>query len=195
METPLDVVTTALSLTVVQTAKGTKSNSQPKYKSTKALPSKPLFFLGEGNNSELIQKVMEEVGWERSDNRDRFKLKWVQLKSSVTFREFKEGIQMVNHFPNMDLIGNKRNLVESLREYCRIQCRINPMKPITLNDFLPETFILDSPREKEQFLTTIHSEGSMWICKPTHRNQGQGKINTCSSFHLDGTLSDHNFIF
>ena len=71
METPLDVVTTALSLTVVQTAKGTKSNSQPKYKSTKALPSKPLFFLGEGNNSELIQKVMEEVGWERSDNVSR----------------------------------------------------------------------------------------------------------------------------
>ena len=176
METPSDVVITAVSAMSVQTAKSSKPNSQLRYKSTRALPSKPLFFLGEGNNSELIQKVMEEIGWQRSDNRDRFKLKWVQLKASVTFREFKEGIQMVNHFPNMDLIGNKRNLVESLREHSRIQFRVNPTKPITLNEFLPETFILDSPREKEQFLTTIRSEGSMWICKPTHRNQGQGNV-------------------
>ncbi|KAI6659306.1 hypothetical protein LOD99_14977 [Oopsacas minuta] len=173
METPLGTGI-IVSPTLAHTTKGAKSVPQSKFKSTRALPSKPLFFLGEGNNCELIQAIMEEMGWERSENRERFKLKWVQVKSSITFKEFKEGIQIVNHFPNMELIGNKRNLAESLREYSRIQFRFNPTKPITLNEFLPETFILDSPREKEEFLKTIHSEGSMWICKPTHRNQGQG---------------------
>ena len=158
----------------VHTAKGARPVAQPKLRGTKALPSKPLFFLGEGNNCELISAVMEEMGWERSDSRERFKLKWVQLKSSIVYREFKEGIQMVNHFPNMELIGNKRNLVESLREYSRIQFRVSPSKPIVLTDFLPETFLLDNSREKELFLSTIQSEGGIWICKPTHRNQGQG---------------------
>ena len=176
MEGPVVRELPAVSPTRVHTAKGAKSVAQPRLRGTKALPSKPLFFLGEGNNCELILAVMEEMGWERSDNRERFKLKWVQLKSTIVYREFKEGIQMVNHFPNMELIGNKRNLVESLREYSIFQLRFNPTKPIVLTDFLPETFLLDNPREKETFLHTIQSEGSMWICKPTHRNQGQGVI-------------------
>ena len=176
MECPVSRELPAVSPTRPHTAKGRRSVTQPRFRGTKALPSKPLFYLGEGNNSELILAIMEEMEWERSDNRERFKLKWVQLKSSIVYREFKEGIQMVNHFPNMDLIGNKRSLVESLREHSRFQLRFNPTKPIVLTDFLPETFILDNPREKEIFLNTIQSEGSMWICKPTHRNQGQGVI-------------------
>ena len=56
---------------------------------------------------------------------------------------------MVNHIPNCNLLTNKLGLLNSLQEYDRV-CQAVKKRAMTL-DFIPETFRLDDPRDRNVF--------------------------------------------
>ena len=101
------------------------------------------------------------MGWKRTmdKNFDNFKLRWTETKGGVNFNSFREGEQLVNHIPNCDLITNKLGLLLTLREYERVTWAVKNRAPrLPMADFVPETFILDDRREREQFLEQFKGE-------------------------------------
>ena len=50
-----------------------------------------------------------------------FTLKWVETNRQINHREFREGEQLVNHFPNISILTTKIGLLESLRAFERLQ--------------------------------------------------------------------------
>lgn len=62
------------------------------------------------------------MGWiklgEKASN--SFTLKWVELKQHIDYKNFREGEQMVNRIPNIQLLTTKIGLLESLRSYCKL---------------------------------------------------------------------------
>ena len=99
---------------------------------------------------------------------------------------------MVNHIPNCDVLTNKQGLLLSLQDYNRMNFLVRHNKV----DFLPETYRLDEPKDRDKVGILIKgrfsvwlnahgyrvdfnrwilvAEGDVWICKPTGRNQGKG---------------------
>ena len=59
---------------------------------------------------------------------------------------------MVNHIPNCNLLTNKLGLLNSLQEYDRM-CAAVKKRSLKL-DFIPETFRLDDPRDRNAFANT-----------------------------------------
>ena len=107
-----------------------------------------------------VSDALEALGWRRSKDKldENYKLKWTELKSHINYAAFKEGEQLVNHIPNCQLLTNKVGLLSSLQEYERLTTSMNPKakRPkLRLNDFLPETYRLDDPKEREQFFQTF----------------------------------------
>jgi hypothetical protein len=43
----------------------------------------------------------------------------VEIKGQINYKEFKEGEQLVNHIPNINLLTTKIGLLDSLRDYCQ----------------------------------------------------------------------------
>jgi hypothetical protein len=56
---------------------------------------------------------------------------------------------MVNRIPNGSMLTNKLGLLNSLQDYSRI-CNTIQKRPVSL-DFLPETYRLDDPKDREAF--------------------------------------------
>lgn len=69
-----------------------------------------------------VSGALEERGWVRCDDHTStsFTLKWTELKCHIDYKLFREGEQVVNHFPNINLLTTKTGLLESLRSYCKI---------------------------------------------------------------------------
>lgn len=66
---------------------------------------------------------------------------------------FYEGDQMVNHIPNGNLLTNKLGLLNSLQEYERVTLSTKGRPPrLRFSDFVPETYRLDEPKDREEFL-------------------------------------------
>ncbi len=63
---------------------------------------------------------MHKGGWQKSSDKQTYTLKWVELKHHIDYKCFREGEQIVNHFPNINLLTTKIGLLESLRSYCRL---------------------------------------------------------------------------
>ena len=66
------------------------------------------------------------------------------------------GEQLVNHIPNCNLLTNKLGLLNSLQEYSRV-CA-NVQKKAMKLDFIPETYRLDDPKDKELFMDTYKGQ-------------------------------------
>eukprot|EP00118_Oscarella_pearsei_P012767 m.96294 g.96294 ORF g.96294 m.96294 type:complete len:675 (+) comp36906_c0_seq2:68-2092(+) len=150
-----------------------KKESQVKVAAKRQGKPNQTFFIGGGNGVALVETPLVARGWQRIfDNSSRsFKLKWVELKSQIDYLNFREGEQLVNHIPNINLLTTKIGLLDSLRDYCRGGAGV--AKPLELSDFFPETYKVDFKAEREAFLS-VFQEGDVWICKPTAMNQGKG---------------------
>ena len=61
-------------------------------------------------------------GWIKCEDKSStsFMLKWAELKTQINYKLFREGEQIVNHFPNIGVLTTKIGLLESLRSYCKI---------------------------------------------------------------------------
>ena len=80
------------------------------------------------------------------------------------------GEQMVNHFPNCQLLTNKMGLLNSLQSYEQ-KCIERKGKPpnMKLIDFFPETYRLDDLSDRESFFRSfkgeyISSYYNLWYC-------------------------------
>lgn len=69
-------------------------------------------------------------------------------------------IQMVNHFPNPDIITRKTNLVRTLR------------KKFINYDKIPDTYVLGE--DLEMFLARKDIKENIWIVKPEYLHSGKG---------------------
>ena len=60
---------------------------------------------------------------------------------------------MVNHIPNCNLLTNKMGLLTSLQAYERVSTSVKRRDVrIRFHDFIPQTYRLDDPKERELFL-------------------------------------------
>ncbi|CAH8453073.1 unnamed protein product [Schistosoma curassoni] len=138
----------------------------------------PIYYLSRGNNSQLIDTVMTELGWKRTfDRHGDYTLRWTENSIQINYGIFKEGEQLVNHIPNCGLLTNKLGLLISLRDYeRRYQNRFGRLPIMVMDDFFPKTFIVDDPKEREAYFKLQENDEAphMWICKPIGQNQGKG---------------------
>ncbi|CAF0708512.1 unnamed protein product [Brachionus calyciflorus] len=151
------------------------SNKKEKKRTALYPDNSPTFYVGAGNNSELIISILKNLGWEQitESNDDTFRLKWVQCGRSINWNTFREGEQMVNHIPNCSLFTNKLNLLCSLQAFEKSQVQ-NPNKVfIPLEEYLPLTYKLDDRVDRELYFANAKNE-ELWICKPVSMNQGKG---------------------
>lgn len=169
--------------TVKSASKSTKSNNDENRKSISPVDEKenvsksttgkhkkrtglytenlPTFYVGSGNNSELIIDIMKRLGWEQifESNDDSYKFKWVQCGRSINWNSFREGEQIVNHIPNCSLFTNKLNLLCSLQAFEKLQNQSSNKIPnfLPLEEYVPLTYKLDDRVDKETFFATAKS--------------------------------------
>eukprot|EP00063_Salmo_salar_P016022 XP_013990857.1 PREDICTED: protein polyglycylase TTLL10-like isoform X3 [Salmo salar] len=141
------------------------------------------FFFGGGNGASIVTSYCESRGWQRiyDKTREDFKLKWCEIKSPVTYYNFKEGEQLLFQIPNNKVLTTKIGLLSSLREYDRFSSKVNHgrgLRRMKIEEFFPTTFRMDMRDEREAFFAQqegmCDEKTSMWICKPTGLNQGRG---------------------
>jgi hypothetical protein len=147
----------------------------------------PAFYIGGGNGVSLVERPLVAMGWHRIHDRSSrsFRLKWVEIKGQINYKEFKEGEQLVNHIPNINLLTTKIGLLDSLRDYCQAKGK-RARSSFELSEFVPETYKLDLRSEREAFYAAF-KDGDIWICKPTGLNQGKGifLVRDLSKFQSD----------
>ncbi|TNN11389.1 Protein polyglycylase TTLL10 isoform 1 [Schistosoma japonicum] len=135
----------------------------------------PVYYLSRGNNSQLIDTVMTELGWKRTfDRHADFTLRWTENSVQINYAVFKEGEQLVNHIPNCGLLTNKLGLLLSLRDHeRRYQKRFGRLPIMLMDEFFPKTFIVDDPKEREAYFKLQEDDDTspLWICKPIGQNQ------------------------
>uniref|UniRef100_A0A3B5K0N4 Tubulin tyrosine ligase like 10 n=1 Tax=Takifugu rubripes TaxID=31033 RepID=A0A3B5K0N4_TAKRU len=165
----------------------------------------PFFFIAGTNGAAIVSSYCERRGWRRiyDKQRDDFKLKWCETKSSANYCNFREGKQLMYQIPNDAVLTTKIGLLGSLREYEGVSDKIsrgrgpststacsdrtNPSSPrdsrqcvalrrtLKMEEFIPATFRMDLRTEREAFFATVsNTETQMWICKPSGLNQGRG---------------------
>ena len=80
----------------------------------------PLFQLS--HISYRVDQYLTSQGWLKLADKmsQNFTLKWVEVRQNVNFKTFKEGEQLVNRFPNIQLLTTKIGLLENLRSYCKL---------------------------------------------------------------------------
>ncbi|XP_033113737.1 uncharacterized protein LOC117114242 [Anneissia japonica] len=161
-----------------QTDKSRSNSLDVQSSSEKVRGHGPYFYIGGGNGVALVEEPLLARGWCRiyDKHSDNYRLRWVELKSQINYASFKQGDQMVNRIPNGYLLTTKTGLFGSLREYDRVLDRISkPKSPrsIRMNDFFPESFVLDIKSDRDAFFQTF-KDGETWICKPNGMNQGKG---------------------
>jgi hypothetical protein len=71
--------------------------------------------VGPGNNPRLITEILTGMGYLPMGPKQLFstdyRLKWTQTAGEIDFRLFKEGEQLANHFPNIQIITSKNRLL------------------------------------------------------------------------------------
>ncbi|CAB1336385.1 unnamed protein product [Coregonus sp. 'balchen'] len=116
----------------------------------------PFFFFGGGNGASIVTSYCESRGWQRiyDKTREDFKLKWCEIKSPVTYYNFKEGEQLLYQIPNNKVLTTKIGLLSSLREYDRVSSKVNHgrgLRRLKIDEFFPNTFRMDMRDEREAF--------------------------------------------
>ena len=78
-------------------------------KEEEILPKKA--YVGKGNNPGLVKKILESKGFPLMTDKEQFSphyhFKWVQTSSEIDYFSFKEGKQLVNHIPTLNIITVK----------------------------------------------------------------------------------------
>lgn len=95
-------------------------------------------------------------------------LKWVQTSSQVDYFSYKEGKQMVNHIPDLNIITVKTSLLTTLSEF-KSRSQDLKLRPINI---LPKTYRLDVMTDQIEFINDCTK--TLWIYKPRNLNQGKG---------------------
>ncbi|KAL4648379.1 inactive polyglycylase TTLL10 [Arapaima gigas] len=142
----------------------------------------PFFFVGGKNGEMIVTAYCERKGWHRIYDRTRedYKLKWCEIKSVLTYYNFREGEQLLYQIPNNKVLTTKIGLLSSLREYERASRTVHQgysFRRLKMEDFFPTTFRMDIREEREAFFSHVEGECvelDPWICKPTGLNQGRG---------------------
>ena len=89
--------------------------------------SKIKFYVGGGNNSEVVKRVMNTRNWwiECSQPEGHFlNLQWQQTVRGFRFEKLSQNIfakQLFNHFEFHHEISNKSGLLKNLQNYCEVQ--------------------------------------------------------------------------
>ncbi|VDD83567.1 unnamed protein product [Mesocestoides corti] len=146
-------------------------------------PTKPMFFINCYNGAHLVLPVLGRLEWSRVYDRREIPnccFRWTETVLQLNYQIFKECEQMVNHIPNCGHLTNKLGLLLSVRDYAAKR-RLTARRDSSLN-FLPETYWIDDPKEKQTFIHKLCNE-QLWIFKPCGLNQGKG-ISLIRS-HLD----------
>lgn len=146
---------------------GTKADSTAAiYTSPKLRPAGPKrlcpngFFVGSGNNGEMVQGILAEHGFtsvEKSSADVRFV--WIQSLKEINIGAYREGHVFINHLPNtFSALANKKSIAQIVS---------------SLPDFpAPISFDLLDPRSRARFLT-IPDDWKL-IVKPYAANCGRG---------------------
>ena len=99
------------------------------------------FFVGPGNNSELVRQTFERRPWWELGKEDdpELNLKWLQVRSRpVADAVRKAGSkQFLNHLDGLQCIGRKNELYFNLKAYCEQQ-------KIDVHSMAPPTFIVSA---------------------------------------------------
>ncbi|XP_048838869.1 protein polyglycylase TTLL10 isoform X5 [Brienomyrus brachyistius] len=146
--------------------------------------SGPFFFVGGRNGALIVTAYCESKGWHHLHDKRRsdYILKWCEIKSKITYNSFREGQQLLYQIPNNSVLTTKIGLLNSLREYDRVNSKIlhsRGLRKLKMEEFIPETFRMDVRDEQEAFFAQLEAymsgaQSIPWICKPTGLNQGQG---------------------
>ncbi|XP_003385337.1 PREDICTED: protein polyglycylase TTLL10-like [Amphimedon queenslandica] len=130
------------------------------------------YYTTQGNNAiAIVERILNNWQWSKIGDKHTtsFTLKWADLRQQIDYRCFREGEQMVNHFPNISILTTKIGLLESIRSSKRKLLSLR----LPVHQIIPETYRLDIQSEREEFFK-IYVEDELWICKPTGANQGKG---------------------
>jgi hypothetical protein len=119
------------------------------------------FFITQGNNSDLVQAVLEAEGYRRVGTQLNAGLIWTQLLRQVDFETVKEGKQLVNHVPRMHmLISTKKSFRHTTKQIANFP--------------VPPTYDLSDQFDYVSFMSAINGTHTKWILKPFALNQGIG---------------------
>eukprot|EP01028_Stygiella_incarcerata_P000601 TRINITY_DN1089_c0_g1_i1.p2 TRINITY_DN1089_c0_g1~~TRINITY_DN1089_c0_g1_i1.p2 ORF type:complete len:718 (+),score=207.29 TRINITY_DN1089_c0_g1_i1:3793-5946(+) len=161
------------------------------------------FFAVPRNGSEMVVGTLESLGMKRVMDKSvsTFFFRWVECKPDIDYRRFKEGVQLVNHISNSQVLVTKIGLMQSLRDYVRTMSMrtragrvsessadtrtgsssslddekmIEPLKDMA---FFPESYRLDAADERKAFIkraNALEEKETVWIIKPNGANQGKG---------------------
>ena len=103
--------------------------------------NKYTFFVGPGNNSELVRQTFERRAWWELGKEDdpELNLKWLQVRSKpVADAVRKAGSkQFLNHLDGLQCIGRKNELYVNLRSYCE-------RERLDVHSMAPPTFIVSA---------------------------------------------------
>lgn len=104
--------------------------------------------VGKGNNSQLIKDYfLGKDGYNLMSAKEQFSphyfFKWVQSAGEIDFHSFKEGLQIVNHIPNISMVSAKLELLRTLREWEMEIVRRGRCPSLSVAEFTPKTFRLD----------------------------------------------------
>ena len=106
------------------------------------------FFVGPGNNSELVRATFERRPWWELGKEDdpELNLKWLQVRSRpVADAVRKAGSkQFLNHLDGLQCIGRKNELYFNLKAYCEQQ-------KIDVHSMAPPTFIVSAGEQCQEF--------------------------------------------
>ncbi|CAK93842.1 unnamed protein product (macronuclear) [Paramecium tetraurelia] len=122
-----------LSIAKLQSPIPIDANQQPQ-------PTIYSYFLGGGNNSELIKRVFDyRSDWHQTTNIARANFRWQQSNHGYKYFKLnwhKSHKELLNHFEFHPEISNKKNLLVNVSAACEI-LKLNPF------DITPVTFAID----------------------------------------------------
>lgn len=84
------------------------------------------YFLGKGNNEEIVRKVMKKRFWfkETTETNHLYNFCWQQTTKGIYYERLcanRALKQIVNHFEFHREISNKINLIRNLQMYCEVR--------------------------------------------------------------------------
>lgn len=94
---------------------------------------------------------------------DKFRFKWTQTSSEISYMKFKEGVHIVNHISNSKIFTTKISTIEILEslKFALVDGKIESTMKVT--DFFPDTYRLDVVADLVKFLNA--SNEGLWLVK------------------------------
>ncbi|PIK36406.1 putative beta-tubulin polyglutamylase [Apostichopus japonicus] len=139
---------------------GRKKPNTDERKSVFKVDNAPYFYVGGRNGVSLVEEPLLAKGWQRIQDpkSDRYKFRWVEIKSQINYLSFRPGEQLINRIPGSGMLATKTGLFNTLRDYERLNDRLqkgNSGKGLRILDFFPESYVLDMKADREAFFQTF----------------------------------------